>query len=201
MPRLSRTTVKPLNKLHGVKQKFEDLPAVKFDLTLPKVVLNALEGGDDLEANLIGEIANTLGGTDQDYQTAARVRKLQRAGVGNGVTSGTIPELVVYDWLTQNGHEFLFQPAVDGGRGAAGGVVPDFAVNTGGNWTVILVNGVYWHTRSATSNSDVTDKLTILASTIAGRPVARVVEMWDTTIYKKRPQIFIYGLSGIELGY
>lgn len=201
MPKLSRTTVKPLQKLFGVKQKFKELPAVKFSLTMPAVVLNALEGGDDLEANLIGEIARTLGGSDEDYRTAARVRKLQLAGVGNGVTSGTIPELVVYDWLKQNGHDFLFQPPVDGGRTAAGGVVPDFAVDTGGAWTVILVNGVYWHSRAGTANSDVTDKLTLMAATIAGRPVARVVEMWDTTIYKKRPQIFTYGLSGIELGY
>ncbi len=205
MPKLSRTTVKPLSKLYNVKQKFDELPGVKFNLTLPGVVLNALEGYDDLEASLIGEIAHIVAqsGTpnSEDHRLAGRVRKLQKSGVGNGITSGTVPELVVYDWLTQNGYEFLFQPQVDGGRGAAGGVVPDFAVNIGGKLTVFLVNGVYWHSRAQTSNSDVTDKLTILSSTINGMMVERVVELWDSTIYKRRPQVFQWGLAGIEMGY
>jgi hypothetical protein len=201
MPKLSRTTVKPLPKLHWVKQKFEELPGVKFSLSLPGVVLNALEGHDDLEASLIGDIARTLGGTTEDHQTAARIRKLQKAGVGNGITSGTVPELVVYDYLERMGYEFLFQPAVDGGRGAAGGAVPDFAVNIGGKYTVFLVNGVYWHSRKEISASDEVDKLTILSSTINGLMVERVVELWDETIYKKRPQVFTWGLAGIELGY
>jgi hypothetical protein len=200
MPKLSRTTVKPLPKLHWVKQKFEELPGVKFNLTLPGVVLNALEGYDDLEASLIGEIANTLGGTTEDHQTAARIRKLQKQGVGNGVTSGTVPELVVYDYLQKMGYEFLFQPQVDGGRGAAGGVVPDFAVNIGGKYTVFLVNGVYWHSRAQTSNSDITDKLTILSATINGMMVEKVVTLWDSKIYSSRPQVFDWGLAGIELG-
>jgi hypothetical protein len=200
MPKLSRTTVKPLPKLHWVKQKFEELPGVKFSLSLPGVVLNALEGHDDLEASLIGDIARTLGGTTEDHQTAARIRKLQRAGVGNGITSGTVPELVVYDYLERMGYEFLFQPAVDGGRGAAGGAVPDFAVNIGGKYTVFLVNGVYWHSRKEISASDEVDKLTILSATINGLMVERVVALWDTRIYKNRPQVFTWGLAGIELG-
>jgi hypothetical protein len=200
MPKLSRTTVKPLPKLHWVKQKFEELPGVKFSLSLPGVVLNALEGHDDLEASLIGDIARTLGGTTEDHQTAARIRKLQKAGVGNGVTSGTIPELIVYDYLERMGYEFLFQPAVDGGRGAAGGAVPDFAVNIGGKYTVFLVNGVYWHSRKEISASDEVDKLTILSATINGLMVERVVALWDTRIYKNRPQVFTWGLAGIELG-
>jgi hypothetical protein len=200
MPKLSRTTVKPLPKLHWVKQKFEELPGVKFSLSLPGVVLNALEGHDDLEASLIGDIARTLGGTTEDHQTAARIRKLQRAGVGNGITSGTVPELVVYDYLERMGYEFLFQPAVDGGRGAAGGAVPDFAVNIGGKYTVFLVNGVYWHSRKEISASDEVDKLTILSATINGLMVERIVTLWDTKIYKNRPQVFTWGLAGIELG-
>ena len=201
MPRLSRVSVKPLPKMFGVKQKFDDLPAIKFDLTLPRDVSGALDGAEDGEARLIGEIAATLGGGESDYQVAKRIRKLQLAGVGNGVTSGTVPELVVYDFLQQGGYEFVFQPMVDGGRGAAGGVVPDFAVTEGGGMTVILVNGVYWHERGAVKNSDVTDKLTIMSATISGRPVNKIVEVWDSTLYKDRKKTITYALNGIELGY
>jgi hypothetical protein len=31
--------------------------------------------------------------------------------------------------------------------------------------------------------------------------VERVVELWDSTIYKRRPQVFQWGLAGIEMGY
>ncbi len=201
MKKLSRVGVNPLPKLHDLKQKFDDLPSVKFSMSLPQTVAGALEGAEDIETRLIGEIADELGGSSEDYRVARRIRKLQKAGVGNGVTSGTIPELLVYDFLQQEGHQFLFQPEIDGGRTRAGGVVPDFAVMDGGRWTVFLVNGVYWHNRAAVSNSDVTDKVTILAATIQGLPVARVIELWDKTLYAARKKTITYGLNGIELGY
>jgi hypothetical protein len=201
MPKLSRTTVKPLPKLHWVKQKFEELPGVKFSLSLPGVVLNALEGHDDLEASLIGDIARTIGtGKQEDYQLAKRIRKLQLAKVGNGITSGTIPELVLHDWLSQNGYQFEFQPWLSGGRGMAGGVVPDFVINVGGQGVVWLPHGEYWHSKPDTMQSDAVDIALMLGQDVNGLIITKVVQMWEQRIYRDRPQIFQFGIAGIELG-
>lgn len=132
-----------------------------------------------------------------DEQLAKRILKLQEQH-----PDGTIPELVVMDWLMRRGVKWDFQVWVLGGRVLRGGQVLDFVVDQGTKVMVIEVQGRYWHTRPGKLALDAAQKLALLGLTIWGKSVAGVVEVWDSRLLNKhqRNRTMEMALAGVELG-
>lgn len=141
------------------------------------------------------ELTRRLG----DEATAKRVRALQ--GEMGGVAQGTVPELVTYDWLKRGGWRYIYQAELYGGRAAAGGLLPDFVVETGaGTGMAWQIQGEYWHGKSGDKAiSDAEAALRLAGQVVAGIRIDKVINLWETDIYTKRPQVFEYALAGISL--
>ncbi len=141
------------------------------------------------------ELTRRLG----DAATAKRVRALQ-AEMG-GVSSGTVPELVTYDWLKRGGWRFIYQAELYGGRATAGGLLPDFVVETGaGTGMAWQIQGEYWHGKTnEKAVSDAAAALRLLGQVVGGIRIDKVINLWEQDLYTKRPQVFEYALAGISL--
>jgi hypothetical protein len=154
--------------------------------------------GDDVEQvdTVLTEITNALGG---DEKTAKRVRQLQLQF--GGKSSGTLPELVTMDWLDQNKIKYIFQGRVFGGRAAAGGLLPDFVVDTGGGRGAVWnVQGEYWHNRSAQKGfDDASANLRYLGQVVGGIRIEKVLLLNERDILRRRPFVFQMALAGIAL--
>ena len=129
-----------------------------------------------------------------DVTLAKRVQKLQAK-----YPVGSVPELIVLDWLTRNGWQHLYQHALFGGRSLRGGLLPDFVVFTGGSASAWQVQGEYWHSTKLKGDADRIANLRMLGQEVDGSRIETVVEMWEDDIYRKRPQIFYMALAGIGL--
>ena len=129
-----------------------------------------------------------------DARLAKRVRALQAQ-----FPQGSVPELVVYDWLRSQGILFDYQVELYGGRGTRGGLIPDFVLYQNGSADVWQVQGEYWHSLRQKGFRDETANLRMLGQVINGTRVARVVELWEGDIYRQRPQIFYMALGGLEM--
>lgn len=154
------------------------------DLDRPAIVdlLDAEEG--DLLRRLRG-----------DKRLATRVRKLRATH-----PTASFPELICYDWLSQQQIPFYFQARLFGGRQIRGGIVPDFIVNLGGRAIVWRIQGAYWHTRPGLQENDLSEKIRMIGAEYNGLRIEAVVDLWDTKIYDARPQVFILALAGVEMG-
>ncbi len=136
-----------------------------------------------------------------DEGLARRVLKLRAKYYKT--TSGTIPELIVMDWLDRKGYKYEFQKWLLGGRAIHGGQVVDFAVDMGVRVVVIEVQGTYYHTMPGKEQFDEAERLALASITIWGKPVV-LVELWDTklitTIKQRRENALQMAVSGTEVG-
>lgn len=175
----------------GEFHKFQTNPAFKKPKRLPTfeaVMERGIDGSDPVLQSLI----KRLGG---DSSLAKRILSLQKK-----FPVGTIPEMIVYDWLRQQGLSFEYQVELYGGRNFSGGLVPDFVLyQDRTNADIWSVNGDYWHSISRKGLHDQTASLRMLGQIINGATVKRVVELWERDLYAMRPQIFYYALAGISM--
>lgn len=175
----------------GDFHKLKTDPAFKKPKRLPpfeSVMLPSVDGSDPVLTALI----KRLGG---DSSLAKRILSLQKK-----FPVGTIPELLVYDWLRKEGLSFDYQVELYGGRGFRGGLIPDFVLyQDGTNADVWQVNGDYWHSISRKGFHDQTSKWRMLGQIINGRTVKRVMELWESDLYLMRPEIFYWALAGLEV--
>lgn len=111
----------------------------------------------------------------------------------------TLPELIVYDWLTQEQQQFTFQGEFGGGRKLRGGAVPDFVVNWGGKGLVLRVQGEYWHTLPGQGDRDFVQKMQMMGQYVNGLQVASVVDVWEDDLYQRREHTMTMAMAGIEL--
>jgi hypothetical protein len=119
----------------------------------------------------------------RDDGLAKRVRQLQK----DRYPYGTVPEMVMLDFLERKGETFHYQAQVMGGwRG--GGLVPDFVVSRGGTQTAILIQGIYWHNLPGKREKDIADKLRLLGSYYEGKTIDNVVFVWETQIMQPNPK-------------
>ena len=121
----------------------------------------------------LAELARQLGSLDR----AKRVLKLQEQ-----YPNGTIPELIVMDYLNRNGEQYLYQLQAFGGRGevAGQGFVPDFLVwHDRSRGTVIQVQGFYYHSAPEKRERDAANKMRLMGNWFAGVRVTQVVDVWD----------------------
>lgn len=179
-------------KRRGFDNKFKKYSRrKKLDIFLPFV-----SGTDDEYVDTaLTELTRRLG----DEATAKRIRALQ-ATLG-GVSSGTVPELVTYDWLQRSGYNFIFQAELYGGRATAGGLLPDFVVETGaGVGMAWQIQGEYWHGKSGDKKvSDAEAAMRLMGQVVGGVRIEQVIFIWEEDTYTKRPQVFQYAVSGIAL--
>lgn len=118
---------------------------------------------------------------------AMAIWRLQRQGI-----TGSVPELLTYDWLKGRPFDFEFQSAQMGGRMRAGGAVIDFLIRglSANGLYVWRVMGEYWHASPEVQRKDEEQKRRLGRMTIGGAPVAAVVDLWEDDIYERTPEVF-----------
>lgn len=175
-------------KFKGLSNKFKTWgkeAATSFDYLPPAFSDFKEQVNTDLT-----ELTNRLG----DRKLAERVIALQSV-----YPNGTVPELVTMDWLKRGGWRYVYQAELYGGRADKGGLLPDFVVEAGSGmaWQI---QGEYWHGRNATKAvSDAEAALRLTGQSVGGIRIDKVVNLWESDIYAKRPQIFYYALAGLGL--
>lgn len=158
----------------------------KQPLPEPKVA-DSLLLYDDKQADL----ARLVGST----KLARKVMALQRQ-----YPNGTVPELLVMDWLNDQGLEYVYQAPLGGGRTIKGGLVADFLVTNPVGLSCWFIQGDYWHTQVGTTEKNTVDKTVALTQEYAGRQITEALELWENKLYKARDNVCQMALAGIELG-
>jgi hypothetical protein len=152
------------------------------------------------EPDKLQELTRRLGGRTADYKLAKRILQMQTEGWYQEIPAASIPELVVYCYLTDNKIPFTYQAMLFGGRRAKGGLVPDFVVQSGGLGLAWLIQGEYWHDRSTThGQKDATNRLRLVGTVYKGVRISGMVELWENDIFRMRPKIFQLALNVIGL--
>ena len=144
------------------------------------------------EEDELALIHRRIGGRQSDLQLSKRILGWKQSEIPNA----TIPESIVYDYLKMGGRPFIYQHYVWGGRSAKGGVVPDFLVESGGEWMVWNVQGEYWHSEAINEGKDGALRFRLLGQIIMGLKVGAVVELWESDLYNERPAIWMLAWAG-----
>lgn len=145
---------------------------------------------EDLTDANVKRLVRLLGDEHLAQRVAALLQKWPR---------GTVPELVVYDWLEQKKIPFAYQGEFGGGRSIHGGAVPDFVVNVGGRGLVLRVQGEYWHTLPGQEDRDLAQKLLMMGQYVEGLRVYAVVDVWENDLYQRMDLTMRMALAGIGL--
>jgi hypothetical protein len=185
LKRLGR--VKRLTSLKALPD-LEDRKKRKGKATMPEFTLPSEPAKDDF----VSLVAHLYG----DDRLAGRVAKLKQE-----FPAGSVPELVVYDWLRWRGVPFEYQVALFGGWARAGGLVPDFMLLGNYSGAVLQVQGEYWHSSGKKQGQDLAAKLKLLGSSWNGYEITRVTNVWEGNLRNKatRQRTLDLALGGVEL--
>lgn len=141
----------------------------------------------------------------QDDGFDALIRKLKDPVLAKRVYNlrdqfpdGTVPELVAMDWLNRSQVKYIYQ-AQYGIRGHRGLVMPDFVIDSNGMGSAWQIQGEYWHTKRKTPEYDRRQRQQILNEDVNGITIKRYVELWESDIYNKNPDVFVMAMAGIQL--
>jgi hypothetical protein len=148
--------------------------------------------GFDLNDDQLSELARVL----RDLQLARRVLQIQR----ERHPYGTMPELVILEFLERKNVDFTYQAQLNGGY-RAGGLVPDFVIDKNGTGHVLAIQGIYWHNVPGKREKDQTDKLRLLTEYHNGKPITLVTFVWENRIMQGNPareRVLEDALTGIE---
>jgi hypothetical protein len=111
---------------------------------------------------------------------------------------GTVPELIMLDFLEQKGERYKYQAQLYGGW-RSGGLIPDFVVSRGGQARALLINGNYWHNVPGKREKDAADKLRILNSYFDGERISAVTIVWESRLMGSgRNAVMQDAIVGIE---
>jgi len=145
----------------------------------------------DLMPESLREIAGRIG-----RKRAGIVWRWMRKGI-----IGSVPELLTYDWLSRRRIRFEFQSAQMGGRLRVGGAVVDFLLYdlAGGGLYVWRVMGEYWHAAPEVQGKDEEQRRRLLRTRVGGRRVVAVVDLWESDIYDRSPEVFEMAEAGVGL--
>lgn len=171
------------------------LGKLKFKTDIVKI--QSIGGGEqiNLEDDELADLIRTLGNNNQARRLAKRVQRLKRQ-----YPRGTVPELVAVDWMIRNGHWFVYQAPLLGGRSGKGGAVADIVTQSGGKGIVIRVQGDYWHSLRPQRERDAASKVTLIGATYASLRISYVVDAWENRLYKNPSYVMAQALMGIEVG-
>ena len=146
----------------------------------------------DLQPSQLRELTLLLGDEDVAQRVIDLAQKFPLA---------SLPELVVYDWLSREEYQFTFQGEFGGGRKQKGGAVPDFVVNWGGKGLVLRVQGEYWHTLPGQVEKDYAQRLQMMGQYVNGLQVTSIVDVWEEPIYRRLDYVMRMAMAGIEIGH
>jgi len=163
----------------------------RLDIAIPPLTENATETLENEEEK---RIARELGNDTEAMRTAKRIVTLKQR------VHGSLPELVVHDYLTRAGRQFVFQKPFDGGRQMRGGLVADFVVADGGHVVVLLVQGEYWHTQFGAKERDRASMLQYVGQYAFGYRIEEVVELWESAIFWDVRRTVESAMAGISVG-
>jgi hypothetical protein len=137
------------------------------------------------------EVARRVG-----TRRAEDVFELRRQGV-----VGTVPELIAYEWLQSRGYAFEFQSSQLGGRRRSGGAVVDFVIQDLSPNGVMMwrIQGEYWHQGPDVERKDEVQRVRLLNVRMGGRPVAAVVDLYESDIYDRYPEVMLRAEAGMQL--
>ena len=195
--------LKPMRRMVGMGRlsPMKDMRALKGgslfeedgeeeDLPGPAPIDDAFASSE--EEDELALIHRRIGGRQKDLNLAKRILGWKQREIPHA----TIPESIVYDYLKMGGRPFIYQHYVWGGRAAKGGIVPDFLVESGGEWMVWNVQGEYWHSDSVNEGKDSSLRFRLLGAIILGMKVGKVVELWENDLYNNRPHIWMLAWAG-----
>lgn len=140
------------------------------------------------------ELARVL----RDDALARRIISLQN----KDYPYGTMPELIMVDYLQKRGERYKYQAQLFGGW-RSGGLIPDFVVSRAGLARAILINGNYWHNVPGKKVKDASDKLRLLNSYFDGDKITDVTIVWESQLMQPNPAreaVMQDAITGIEHG-
>jgi len=186
------TRLKPLAKPKALKR----LPGLGRREKLPPL---PNLGGEPSTVTLTDDALQRLTNQLGDEALAKRVLKLQEKW-----PQGTVPEMIVMDFLERRRVKYEYQVWLLGGRVLKGGQVVDFVVDLGIGVMIVEVEGNYWHTRPGKAQLDEGQKMALLGLMVWGKKVRGVVEVWESRIATdnrtRRDQALNAMLQGKGLG-
>ena len=162
-------------------------------LTLPTPEFGFKEQFDTTEDD-VQELAKVL----QDESLARRIRKLQHTKY----PYGTVPELLMLDFLDSRGERYKYQAQLFGGF-RYGGLVPDFVIAKAGGWRAINIQGQYWHNIPGKKVKDAADKLRMVGATYEGQQITDVIFVWERRLMQpdtQRDRTLENAVAGVEEG-
>ena len=145
----------------------------------------------DLMPESLRELGRRIG-----RKRASTVWRWMRKGI-----TGSVPELLTYDWLSSRGLRFEYQSPQMGGRLRVGGAVVDFLLHdlAPAGLYVWRIMGDYWHAAPEVQGKDEQQRRRLLRQRVHGRPVVAVVDLWESDIYDRSPEIFELAEAGVGL--
>lgn len=142
--------------------------------------------GDDWEQRVARDTNNP--------QLARRLSSLRRR-----YPYGTVPELIMLDWLERRNERYIYQAQLFGGW-VKGGVVPDFVLPRHGRATAVFINGNFWHDRPGKREKDRADKMRVLGEYVGGVKVTQSVIVWESRLLRDPDETMESAVAGFELG-
>jgi hypothetical protein len=137
------------------------------------------------------ELARAL----NDDRLARRIMRLKRGDY----PYGTVPELIMLDFLMEKNERYKYQAQLFGGW-RSGGLVPDFVVSRGGTARALLINGNYWHKVPGKQEKDASDKLRLTGSFYDGEVISDVTIVWESRLMShERRATMEQALQGVEM--
>jgi hypothetical protein len=112
---------------------------------------------------------------------------------------GTVPELIMLDYLEERGERFTYQAQLFGGF-RAGGLVPDFVVSRSGTGLALNIQGNFWHNVPGKRVKDTADKLRMLNTYYNGDVIRKVIFVWESRLMStSRREVMSAALDGVEM--
>lgn len=167
--------------------------------TVKATPVRDLDSGPERIESLVDDELSRLTQVLGDEKLAKRILKLRAKFYAT--TSGTIPELIIMDFLDRKRIRYEFQKWLFGGRAMRGGQVVDFAIDSGTRVIVIEMQGTYFHSKPGKVGSDAAQRLALASTTIWGKKVV-LVEAWERRLLDKnlRDPTLEAALRGQEMG-
>lgn len=191
----SSTVPKPFNRIRK-RRGFASLPGMDGRRRRRDDGFRPLSAGENLRLDVTDDEVQELANVLNDEKLAKRVVNMRRTKH----PYGTVPEMIMVDYLDSVGERYKYQAQLYGGW-RAGGLVPDFVVSRGGRGRAILINGLYWHNIPGKRVKDAADKLRILGSIYEGEMIGDVVAVWENRLMSEdRRRTMELAIAGVELG-
>jgi hypothetical protein len=184
---------KPLKRINK-KMNFATLPDMTGRRKRKTEPLPLLPVGDDSHVDMTDDFYDELARALKNDQLAKKVTNL----IKDKHPYGTVPEMIMLDFLEMKGERYKYQAQLFGGW-RSGGLIPDFVVSRGGQARSLNIQGDYWHTVPGKREKDASDKLRMIGTYFDGELITGVTFVWEHALMgASRMSVMEDALVGIE---